>query len=119
MCSATAATRPPANATSLRAWMPCAGSINVAFRISRRSEEHTSELQSHSDLVCRLLLEKKNHSASAKKLKGGLRLDSREGMLKGGDSGAAIVPGKPGERRLVEAIHYENTDLQMPPNEKL
>src|SRR5438132_1719703 len=29
------------------------------FRISRRSEEHTSELQSHSDLVCRLLLEKK------------------------------------------------------------
>src|SRR5947207_12352808 len=27
--------------------------------ISRRSEEHTSELQSHSDLVCRLLLEKK------------------------------------------------------------
>src|SRR5437588_5441046 len=28
------------------------------FRVSRRSEEHTSELQSHSDLVCRLLLEK-------------------------------------------------------------
>src|SRR5438132_4595816 len=27
-----------------------------------RSEEHTSELQSHSDLVCRLLLEKKNHT---------------------------------------------------------
>src|SRR5947207_12095777 len=30
------------------------------LRIKRRSEEHTSELQSHSDLVCRLLLEKKN-----------------------------------------------------------
>src|SRR5438034_3154184 len=29
-------------------------------RIESRSEEHTSELQSHSDLVCRLLLEKKN-----------------------------------------------------------
>src|SRR5438034_6170258 len=29
-------------------------------RAIRRSEEHTSELQSHSDLVCRLLLEKKN-----------------------------------------------------------
>src|SRR5436190_15954688 len=28
-----------------------------------RSEEHTSELQSHSDLVCRLLLEKKNHAS--------------------------------------------------------
>src|SRR5438034_6388582 len=31
----------------------------VAFAIFARSEEHTSELQSHSDLVCRLLLEKK------------------------------------------------------------
>src|SRR5438034_3797062 len=30
-------------------------------RCTRRSEEHTSELQSHSDLVCRLLLEKKKH----------------------------------------------------------
>src|SRR5438034_985396 len=30
-------------------------------RFSRRSEEHTSELQSHSDLVCRLLLEKKKN----------------------------------------------------------
>src|SRR5690242_21407531 len=30
-------------------------------RLSRRSEEHTSELQSHVNLVCRLLLEKKNH----------------------------------------------------------
>src|SRR5436190_8966013 len=30
-------------------------------RTSGRSEEHTSELQSHSDLVCRLLLEKKKH----------------------------------------------------------
>src|SRR5882672_2591035 len=30
-----------------------------AFRVEVRSEEHTSELQSHSDLVCRLLLEKK------------------------------------------------------------
>src|SRR5260221_3675966 len=39
-----------------------AGELIVAFRApadERRSEEHTSELQSHSDLVCRLLLEKK------------------------------------------------------------
>src|SRR5436190_11588533 len=39
-----------------------AGSIAVAavMSVDVRSEEHTSELQSHSDLVCRLLLEKKN-----------------------------------------------------------
>src|SRR5882672_7430017 len=35
-------------------------------RAPARSEEHTSELQSHSDLVCRLLLEKKNRDLAAK-----------------------------------------------------
>src|SRR5438034_7221825 len=35
---------------------------NAGFSLARRSEEHTSELQSHSDLVCRLLLEKKKKS---------------------------------------------------------
>src|SRR5438034_8167380 len=33
--------------------------ISIGFGVDSRSEEHTSELQSHSDLVCRLLLEKK------------------------------------------------------------
>src|SRR5260221_4720295 len=35
------------------------GVHGIAMRLQHRSEEHTSELQSHSDLVCRLLLEKK------------------------------------------------------------
>src|SRR5260221_7864087 len=38
----------------------------LSFRPSTRSEEHTSELQSHSDLVCRLLLEKKKHDATTR-----------------------------------------------------
>src|SRR2546430_5757480 len=37
-----------------------AGDIGIADHAARRSEEHTSELQSQSNLVCRLLLEKKN-----------------------------------------------------------
>src|SRR5260221_4614233 len=36
--------------------------ITIAGGVESRSEEHTSELQSHSDLVCRLLLEKKKTS---------------------------------------------------------
>src|SRR5438034_4059740 len=36
------------------------------FSVIPRSEEHTSELQSHSDLVCRLLLEKKNNQTNEK-----------------------------------------------------
>src|SRR5688572_26837044 len=57
------------------------------------------------------------HSAQAKKLKAGLRLDSRDAALKGGDSGPAIIPGDPAKSRLVEAISYNNVDLAMPPKE--
>jgi cytochrome c553 len=55
------------------------------------------------------------HSAEAEKFKGGLRLDSREAILKGGDSGAAIVPGKPEESLLITAVRYADRDLKMPP----
>src|SRR5262245_19863688 len=43
----------------------------------------------------------------AEKSKAGLRLDARESMLRGGDGGPAVVPGKPEESALVEAIRYE------------
>ena len=54
-----------------------------------------------------------------KKVKGGLRLDSRDGWAKGGDAGAAIVPGEPDKSLLIEAVRYTNTDLQMPEKRKL
>jgi hypothetical protein len=57
--------------------------------------------------------------SEAKKVKGGLRLDIREGWEKGGDAGPAIVPGDPAKSLLVEAIEYGNHDLQMPPKKKL
>src|SRR5437870_12897008 len=58
----------------------------------------------------------KCHSASAEKVKGGLLLDSSEGMLKGGESGKpAVVAGDVEKSRLIEAIRYTNDDLQMPP----
>ena len=56
------------------------------------------------------------HSAGAKKLKAGLRLDYKGGWEKGGESGPALVPGKPEESLLVEAIRYHNADLEMPPD---
>jgi hypothetical protein len=60
----------------------------------------------------------KCHSSGAEKIKGGLVLDTREGWLKGGDSGAVIVPGKPDESLFVKAIRYTDLDLAMPPNDK-
>ncbi len=49
----------------------------------------------------------------------GLRLDSRDAILKGGDSGPAILPGKPEESLLVRAIRHEDDNLKMPEDGKL
>ncbi|NQV27188.1 MAG: DUF1549 domain-containing protein, partial [Rhodopirellula sp.] len=57
------------------------------------------------------------HSKDSKRLEGGLRLDARPLVLKGGDTGAAAVAGKPAESLLIEAINYES--LEMPPKGKL
>jgi len=57
------------------------------------------------------------HSGDAK-IKGGLRLDSREGWSKGGDSGPAIEPGKSDESLLIEAVRSDG-DLKMPPQGRL
>jgi hypothetical protein len=52
-----------------------------------------------------------------KKQQGSLRLDSREGWAKGGDSGPAIVPGEPDNSVLMQALRYEG--YEMPPSGKL
>ena len=57
----------------------------------------------------------KCHSHDADKIKGGLMLDTREGLMHGGNSGAAIEPGKPNDSLLIQAIRYQDEDLQMPP----
>ncbi len=57
------------------------------------------------------------HSHTAKKIKAGLVLDSRDGLLHGGSSGPAIVPGKPDDSILIQAIRYTDADLKMPPEE--
>ena len=58
------------------------------------------------------------HSAEARNLKGELFLDSKQGMLNGGESGPVIVPGKPAESRLLQAIRQVGK-LKMPPRDKL
>ncbi len=59
------------------------------------------------------------HSARAEKLKAGLRVDGRETLLLGGDTGPAVVPGDPSQSHLIRAIAYDDPDLQMPPKTRL
>ena len=56
------------------------------------------------------------HASAAK---GGLRLDSRAGLMAGGKDGAVVVPGHPDASKLSTAIHYTDTNLQMPPRHAL
>ncbi len=59
----------------------------------------------------------KCHAKDSKILRGGLLLDSRANIRKGGDSGPAVVPGKPADSLLIESLNYEGSE--MPPDGKL
>lgn len=59
------------------------------------------------------------HSSDSKKQQGGLLLDSRAGWMRGGDSGAVIVPGDPEKSLLILAVRQTDKDLKMPPKQKL
>src|SRR4051812_26387709 len=83
---------------------------------------HANEFDFFESKIRPVLVERcyKCHSATSEKLKGSLLLDTREGMLKGGESGKpAVVPGQPNKSLLIEAIQYKNEDLQMPPKQRL
>src|SRR6266542_687641 len=74
-------------------------------------ERKVRPLLSHNCYQC--------HSTKAKKQRGGLQLDSRSAVQKGGESGPAIVPGKPEESLLIRAVRHQDERVQMPPKGKL
>ncbi|MFN0171933.1 MAG: PSD1 and planctomycete cytochrome C domain-containing protein [Bryobacteraceae bacterium] len=71
------------------------------------------------ELRVRPVLAKNCYSCHTESKLGGLRLDSRDAILKGGASGPAIVPKKPDESLLVQAIEQRHARLKMPPSSKL
>ena len=58
------------------------------------------------------------HGADPAKLKGGLDLTTKAGLLSGGDTGPAVVPGDPERSTLIQSVRYLG-DLKMPPKGKL
>jgi hypothetical protein len=57
------------------------------------------------------------HSAASRTLQGGLRVDHPDGLIRGGDTGTAIIPGKAAESLLLKALRYD--EIEMPPKGKL
>ncbi len=81
-------------------------------------EPSNAALERFEKKVRPLLAERCWQCHGAQKVKGGLRLDSAEAIAKGGDTGPSVVPGKPEESLLIEAVRY-HTELKMPPKGKL
>ena len=86
-----------------------------------RANPDTSDLEFFEKKVRPLLVERCHscHSTKAKRVRAGLLLDSRAGLLKGGDSGPAVVPGAPDKSLLLKAVGYGDPVMQMPPSGKL
>jgi Protein of unknown function (DUF1553)/Protein of unknown function (DUF1549)/Planctomycete cytochrome C len=98
--------------------------VASSFTTQSTSQELSKEL-SKTDLeefeksVRPLLVKHCYECHSGQDSNGGLLLDTRDSVLKGGDSGAAIVAGDPERSLLIQAVRYTNPDLQMPPKNRL
>ncbi|MFT7641367.1 MAG: hypothetical protein ACI9G1_003114, partial [Pirellulaceae bacterium] len=91
----------------------------LALGISSAEEPSKAELEFFETKIRPVLVKHcyKCHSKDSKEPKGGLLLDSREGIRRGGDSGHGVVPGELAESLVIDAIHFET--LEMPPNQQL
>lgn len=93
--------------------------LALLLLVTFSSIHHAASPEADFEKVVRPLLVSKCFSChNDQKQKGDLRLDSLDAMLKGGESGAAIVPGKPEQSLLISAIRH-NEQLKMPPKDKL
>jgi cytochrome c553 len=66
-----------------------------------------------------LLIARCEECHGADQQEGKLRLDLKAGWEKGGESGPAVIPGRPEKSLLMKAVSYGEKDLQMPPDEQL
>ncbi len=80
--------------------------------------DSAADLEFFEKKVRPLLVARCHECHAGAKVKGNLHLDSRTAALAGGDTGPAVVPGKPDESLLIDAVRYGET-YQMPPKGKL
>ncbi len=101
--------------------VPHVGAFLVTLVFSSTFVFANDDMQTHDfvEVVQPLLQSKCISCHGLEKQEGGLRLDSLTAAKRGGDRGAAIVPGDPGKSRLIEAVRFTNPDLQMPPKSRL
>ncbi|MEI8019086.1 MAG: PSD1 and planctomycete cytochrome C domain-containing protein [Schlesneria sp.] len=102
-------------------WLTCLGLTLGSVGLSKDSSEFDEASLEFFEKQVRPILAAKCfecHSTGKGSLKGGLALDSREALLKGGDTGPGVMLDKPSESLFVSAINYGDV-YQMPPKSKL
>lgn len=93
--------------------------IFLCWSIGRPNEATADEASDKNHAANRVLLQKCVSCHGSEKQEGGLRLDSKEAAIHGGDRGPSIVPGDLDKSLLIRAIRFDDPDLQMPPKQKL
>lgn len=91
--------------------------IGVGAAIGSAAEPTKAQLEFFEKKIRPLFVEKCHQCHGPDKQKSGLRLDTKDGFLTGGDSGPAFNTESPEESLLLDAVRYGN--LQMPPDRKL
>ncbi|MFM7843579.1 MAG: c-type cytochrome domain-containing protein, partial [Planctomycetota bacterium] len=100
-------------AVLLSSQTPCSSVADDSERMFTDAEQH------FLDKVKPLLASRCIGCHGPDEVKGGLRLDSREAALKGGETGPSLVAGKPGDSLFLAAVKHTNPELKMPPKDKL
>ena len=95
--------------------------IHIALLIFAGCETSAfaSEHEEFFEARVRPMLAKRCYECHRRRAEGGLRLDSRAAILKGGESGPAIVPGKAGESLLWRVLAGKHSEISMPPDSRL
>jgi hypothetical protein len=96
--------------------------VSLGLIAARAGSEPTPRQEEFFEKKVRPLLEANCfacHSHKSGKSKGHLVLDSRGALLQGGESGPAVVPGRPDASLVMKAVGYQDEDLRMPPKGKL
>ncbi|WZO96734.1 DUF1549 domain-containing protein [Isosphaeraceae bacterium EP7] len=99
--------------------MTLVGLIGAAWSFASAAEPTAEQARFFEEKVRPILVSQCLKCHGPDKQKSGLRVDGLASMLSGGDSGPAVVPGKPGESLLIAAIGYEDDAYKMPPAKKL
>ena len=99
-------------------WLVVVAALQLAFHAFPLKADDAAAIAFFEKSIRPLIVAKCQSCHGEKKAKAGLRLTDRESLLKGGESGPAVVPAAPDESLLIRAVRYLD-EPKMPPKQKL